>query len=132
MASRRFDPSPDPVAPAVASPCPEAVASSAVPAVPSPQSPHTPTPADVPAGRPTRGVRLADLGDVLTDADLAALLQRAPSWPRRERDRARAARVAPNLPRPMDIPGRPRYRKVDVEHWLRTGSSTRPSLRRVG
>ncbi len=104
-------------------------ASSPVPAGP-PSAPLTSAPG--PARRRPRCLRIAECGEVLTDADLAALLQRAPSWPRRERDRARAARVAPNLPARMDIPGQPRYRRVDVESWLKTGSSARTSLRRVG
>ena len=70
-------------------------------------------------------VTLATLGDVLTDRDLAALCQRAASWPRRERDRATRLGVPPDLPASMEQFRQPRYRKVDVEHWLRTGSRTR-------
>lgn len=129
--SRRFDPLPTPVAPAACPADPAAAHTTpAVPAVPSAGPSSSPEPAVRPAGRPP--VRLSELGDVLTDADLAALLQKAVSWPRRERDRAKAAGVSPNLPARIDIPGQPRYRKVDVEHWLKTGSSTRVSLRRVG
>lgn len=69
--------------------------------------------------------RLEDMGTVLTDSDLAALCQRAPSWPRRERDRAKGLGITPDLPAAMDQFRRPRYRSVDVEHWLRTGSRTR-------
>lgn len=91
---------------------------------------ETPVPADAPAGRPT--VRLSDFGDVLTDQDLAALMQRAPSWPRRERDQATVQRRAPYLPARIED-GRAswRYRKVDVESWMRTGSSARVAIRRV-
>ena len=76
-------------------------------------------------------VKLDDLGDVLTDRDLAALCQRAASWPRRERDRATRLGVTPDLP--VTVPGlrQPRYTKVAVERWLLTGSSARTSLRRI-
>ena len=80
-----------------------------------------------------RPVRLEDFGDVLSDADLAALMQRKPSWPRRERDRAKAMNRAPDLPARIEALRRSvRYRKVDVEFWLRTGSSARVQIRRVG
>jgi H2-forming N5,N10-methylenetetrahydromethanopterin dehydrogenase-like enzyme len=77
-------------------------------------------------------VRLEDLGDVLTDRDLVALMQWLPSRPRSLRDKAKALGIAPNLP--AVIPGterRPRYRRVDVERWLATGSSVPSRLRRV-
>jgi hypothetical protein len=80
-----------------------------------------------------RPVRLEDFGDVLTDRDLAALMQREPSWPRRERDRAKAMRRAPYLPARIEDGRRDvRYRKADVEFWLRTGSSARVQMRRCG
>jgi hypothetical protein len=76
-------------------------------------------------------VRLEDFGDVLTDRDLAALMQREPSWPRRERDRAKAMGRTPYLPARIDDGRRDaRYRKLDVEFWLKTGSSARAQLRR--
>jgi len=77
-------------------------------------------------------VRLEDFGDVLTDRDLAALMQREPSWPRRERDRAKLMHRAPYLPARIEDGRRDcRYRKDDVEFWLRTGSSARVQLRRL-
>lgn len=80
----------------------------------------------------TAPVRLEDLGDVLTDRDLAALMQWAPSRPRRLRDRARVLSIAPNLPAVIaGTQKRPRYRKVDVERWMATGSSVPVRLRRV-
>jgi hypothetical protein len=80
-----------------------------------------------------RPVHLDDLGDVLTDRDLVALMQWKPSTPRARRDRARRARVSPNLPaRIEDGSCAARYRKVDVEHWMKTGSSARAQMRRAG
>jgi len=80
-----------------------------------------------------RPVRLEEFGDVLTDRDLAALMQREPSWPRRERDRAKVMARAPYLPARIEDGRRDvRYRKVDVEFWLRTGSAARTQMRRVG
>lgn len=93
-------------------------------------------PADAPAGRPA-AARLEDFGDVLTDKDLAALLQVSPRWAEKQRADARRAGVAPNLPAALPQFARfPRYRKCDVEAWLRTGRSARaerphPSLRRI-
>ena len=78
-----------------------------------------------------RPFRLEDFGDVLTDPDIAALMQRKPSWPRRERDRAKAMGRAPYLPARIEDGRRsPRYRKVDVELWLKTGSRARVQMRR--
>jgi hypothetical protein len=77
-------------------------------------------------------VRLDQFGDVLDDRDLALLMKQAPSWARRQRDKAHALGVAPNLP--AVIPGfekRPRYRRCDVERWLATGSSVPVRMRRV-
>lgn len=74
-------------------------------------------------------ITLDQLGDVLTDAQLAQLLQRSPQWPKRERRRARLEGVAPNLPATIPhFANRPRYRKVDVARWLMTGSARRGSL----
>ena len=78
-----------------------------------------------------RPVRLDDFGDVLTDADLVALMQWSASTPRARRDKAHAARVAPNLPPRIEDGSRHwRYRRVDVEHWMKTGSSARAQMRR--
>jgi len=80
-----------------------------------------------------RPVTLDQMGDVLTDRDLAALMQRAASWPRWERDRAKAMGRAPYLPARIEDGRRDwRYRKVDVEYWLKTGSSARTQMRRAG
>jgi hypothetical protein len=73
---------------------------------------------------------LADLGDVITDAQLAALMQRAPSWPRRERDRAKQYRVRPNLPEPMVGFAHPRYTKRAVQKWLDEASAPMRVVRR--
>lgn len=82
---------------------------------------------------PPAPVRLDSLGDVLTDRDLAALMQRKPSWPRRERDRAKAMHRAPDLPARIDDGRRsPRYRRIDVEYWMKTGSGARAQMRRAG
>lgn len=68
--------------------------------------------------------RLEHYGDVLTDADLAALCQRPASWPRRERDKAKVLGGRPNLPVRIEDGMRAwRYRAVDVAYWLRTGRS---------
>jgi len=66
-------------------------------------------------------VTLDQFGDVLTDRELAQLVQRSAFWPRDERMRARRIGVSPDLPR--EIPGlaQKRYRKADVAHWLATG-----------
>lgn len=90
----------------------------------SPLSSETPAPAERPARRPA--VRLEDLGDVLTDRDLAALLQVSARWPEVQRREAAKVQRAPNLP--ATIPGirQPRYRRQDVAHWLRTGRSAAP------
>jgi len=78
-----------------------------------------------------RPVRLDDFGDVMTDRDLVALMQWKPSTPRARRDKAKQARISPNLPARIDDRSRDvRYRKVDVEHWLKTGSSARVQMRR--
>lgn len=87
-------------------------------------------PADPPAGRPP--VTLASFGDVMTDADLAALMQMAPSFARDRRRLAARTGLAPNLP--AQIPGcgkKVRYLRSDVERWLLTGSSARYGARRV-
>jgi len=79
-----------------------------------------------------RPVHLEDFGDVLTDADLAALMQWKPSTPRARRDKARLARVSPNLPARIEDGSRQwRYRRVDVEFWMKTGSSARGQMRRA-
>jgi len=76
-------------------------------------------------------VHLEDFGDVLTDRDLCALMQRPASWPRRERDRAKAMNRAPYLPARIEDGRRDvRYRKDDVAFWMKTGSSARGQMRR--
>ena len=79
-----------------------------------------------------RPVRLEDFGDVLSDRDLAALMQRPASWPRRERDRAKAMGRAPYLPARIEDGRRDvRYRRSDVEFWMKSGSSARVQMRRT-
>ena len=71
-------------------------------------------------------VSLDQFGDVMTDQDLARLMQRTARWPEMERYRARRRGVAPDLP--MEVPGlrtRYRYRKQDVAYWLQTGRRAR-------
>jgi len=65
-------------------------------------------------------VTLIQLGDVLTDAELAQLLQRPLSWPSKVRQRARRAGVEPDLPPSIFVGrwARHRYRKQDVLQWL--------------
>jgi hypothetical protein len=122
--SRLAAPAGDAVVPATSS-------ASFAPAGSSLSASDTPAPSGHTAGRPAP-VRLSDFGDVLTDADLAALMQRPPSWPRRERDRARLEGRAPYLPARIDDAHRqPRYRRIDVESWMKTGSSTRSAMRRI-
>jgi hypothetical protein len=81
--------------------------------------------------KPRPVVTLDQFGTVLTDADLAALCGYAPSWPRRERDRAKALRLQPNLPTPMPQFRQPRYHRDVVARWLATGSCARQPMRRV-
>lgn len=82
------------------------------------------------AGRPP--VRLSDLGDVLSDRDLAALLQMSPSFARTRRELAARTGLTPNLPPALPGMGKMhRYLKEDVEVWLRTGSRARHGFRRV-
>ena len=70
-------------------------------------------------------VTLDSFGDVLTDLDLARLMQRPLRWPSNTRHAARRRGVAPDLP--LEVPGmRPvRYRKQDVAYWLQTGRRQR-------
>ena len=81
----------------------------------------------------TQTLTLNDFGDVLTDRELAQLLQRPTTWPRDERHRAERAGMSPNLP--PELPGfdrkwgRHRYRKQDIAHWLQTGSRARRGTR---
>jgi hypothetical protein len=92
-----------------------------------------PTPSEqrAPAGRPP--VHLAQFGDVMTDRDLAALLQMSPSFARKRRELAARTGLAPNLPAAIPGMGKMhRYLKQDVERWLLTGSSSRHGMRRVG
>ena len=71
-------------------------------------------------------VTLDDFGDVLTDHDLARLVQRHARWPLDERYRSRRRGVAPNLPQEVPGLGPPyRYRKQDVAYWLQTGRRAR-------
>lgn len=112
-----------PAAPAADAACPEAASAPSVPAVSSDVL-ETPVPADRPARRPAS--RLEDMGDVLTDGDLAALLQVSPRFAEKRRYEARKVHRAPDLPKTIDGCTRPRYWRVDVEHWLRTGRSAAP------
>jgi len=72
------------------------------------------------------GTALGELA-VLTDRDLARLMQRAESWPGSERKRARRLGVAPDLPAPIPGQKRPRYTRESVRRWLDTGSRRRAS-----
>lgn len=111
-------------------PSPAALAAG-VPSVPADDA-TVPVPAvspvlDAPAGacntsrRPAP--RIEDLPDVLTDRDLCALLQVGPRWCEVQRREAKRAGVAPNLPATLPGMKLPRYRKADVEFWMRTGRS---------
>lgn len=72
--------------------------------------------------------RLDDFGDVLTDADLCALMGWPASRPRYERDRAHRLRRLPHLPAPVSS-GKPyRYHRAAVEAWL-TGSTVAQVVR---
>ena len=78
-----------------------------------------------------RRVTLDDFGDVLTDADVSALLQHGPQWVRKERNAAKALGVAPDLPAEIPVFERNRsryqhrYRKQDVASWLAGRGSRR-------
>jgi hypothetical protein len=75
-----------------------------------------------------RRVTLDDFGDVLTDADLCALLQFSPRWAETERSRAKSLGVAPELPAEVfSQRNRHRYRKTDVASWLAGRGSRRAS-----
>lgn len=75
-------------------------------------------------------MRLADLPDVLTDADLIALL-RISKW-QFQRLVAQQNRTGLQvLPPTVPMPGGRRYLRDDVERWLKHGTANR-SLRRAG
>jgi hypothetical protein len=111
-----------PVAPASDPGVPASASAPSTTAVTASPTAVAPVPAEIPAGRPAL-VTLASFGDVLTDADLCALLQVSPRWAEVQRRNAKAAGVAPDLPARIPSLRLPRYRKCDVESWMRTGSS---------
>lgn len=88
-------------------------------------------PAQTRTGVDAARVRLEDFGDVLSDVDLAALLQVSPRWPEVRRREARRLRVAPSLPPTIQGVRWPRYRRVDVAAWLARESGQPTPKRRI-
>lgn len=75
-------------------------------------------------------MNLADAPDVLTDADLMALL-RLSKWQFQRLVMAGNRTGVSLLPRAIPHLRRRRYLRADVEQWLRTGGASSRHLRRV-